>query len=344
MSRLENHESYLICPGKPPVRLDGNNYPVSSRLHIVLHTIWHRLPPIASVDKTSAYLPLATPAPPSSPPHTRMLPLSSHYHRQQPPPPTPQPKAQLKPSGLLPVGSHRSYHNNHHYRHEHQHHYHGRNRTGQGAPGATALITPLMGQGNHSSAAGPTGTTFANRTANGYGRLLLRNDYRAATIPVVASSSRLPWQRSATNANTTLTTTTAAATYKRTNTTAHYHRPLVRMDHRNSKPNQPVHRSRLIHILNHHRSTVACSCWEELDCEEETPAGTSSHSSGSDSGGVEYFIDIFHWVREHGPPSQQQQQQSLSLGRQRVLGSITASQHQQTQPHRSRRAHRHSNY
>ncbi|XP_040151178.1 fibrillin-2-like [Anopheles arabiensis] len=28
MSRLENHESYLICPGKPPVRLDGNNYPL----------------------------------------------------------------------------------------------------------------------------------------------------------------------------------------------------------------------------------------------------------------------------------------------------------------------------
>uniref|UniRef100_A0A182JP89 Uncharacterized protein n=1 Tax=Anopheles christyi TaxID=43041 RepID=A0A182JP89_9DIPT len=27
MNRLENHESYLICPGKPPVRLDGNNYP-----------------------------------------------------------------------------------------------------------------------------------------------------------------------------------------------------------------------------------------------------------------------------------------------------------------------------
>ncbi|XP_041774174.1 fibrillin-2 isoform X3 [Anopheles merus] len=33
MSRLENHESYLICPGKPPVRLDGNNYPRHQHHH-----------------------------------------------------------------------------------------------------------------------------------------------------------------------------------------------------------------------------------------------------------------------------------------------------------------------
>lgn len=39
-NRLENHESYLICPGRSPVPIDPNA-PVS-RLHIIFHTVWHR--------------------------------------------------------------------------------------------------------------------------------------------------------------------------------------------------------------------------------------------------------------------------------------------------------------
>nr|XP_040220896.2 fibrillin-2 isoform X3 [Anopheles coluzzii] len=48
MSRLENHESYLICPGKPPVRLDGNNYPRHQHHHHhhrqqqLLERQWHQ--------------------------------------------------------------------------------------------------------------------------------------------------------------------------------------------------------------------------------------------------------------------------------------------------------------
>lgn len=38
-NRLDNHESYLICPGKSPILVDPNS-PVS-RLHVIFHTIWH---------------------------------------------------------------------------------------------------------------------------------------------------------------------------------------------------------------------------------------------------------------------------------------------------------------
>uniref|UniRef100_A0A182LZB6 Uncharacterized protein n=1 Tax=Anopheles culicifacies TaxID=139723 RepID=A0A182LZB6_9DIPT len=342
LNRLENHESYLICPGKPPVRLDGNNYPVSSRLHIVLHTIWHRIPAIASVDKTKPYA-LATSAhtPPPPPP-------SSHYYRQQQIQRQQvqlQHKPQQKPT-TLPVGAYR-YHNHHRYRHDHQHHYHKRNPNSQGAPGHTALITPLMGQGNHSSVAGLTVTTSfthnsTNHTKSSHAGLPLRNDYQS-TVPV-ASPSRLLWQRPATNANTNINTTTATtATYKRTNTTnvsaadrtlpiERHHQPPNKQaggQRQHYAPSHQVHRSRIIHIIEH-RSSSPCCDEETVDCGEQLPAAssqedhaTSDGSSDTDAESVEYFIDIFHWVRER---QQHRQPESLSLGRQRILRSSVPQQ------------------
>lgn len=38
--RLENHDSYLMCPGKKPIKME-TNYPVSTQIRIVLHNYRH---------------------------------------------------------------------------------------------------------------------------------------------------------------------------------------------------------------------------------------------------------------------------------------------------------------
>uniref|UniRef100_A0A182SGM4 Uncharacterized protein n=1 Tax=Anopheles maculatus TaxID=74869 RepID=A0A182SGM4_9DIPT len=298
----------------------------------------------ASVDKTKPYA-LATPAT-----HTRLLPSSPHHNRQEQSQHKPP---HQKPIGFAPVVPYR-YHNHHRYRHDHQHHYHNRNHNSQGASGQTALITPLMGQGNHSSAAGltvtPTATTTNTTNHSILAGVASRGDYHSTIVPAVASSaSRLHWQRPATNSNTT------AATYKRTNTTtvgASTERTLRMDHHRQLQPNKQttggerqhqVHRSRIIHIIEHRSSSTDCGDEEEEEEQEEGEGEVEEEEKEAES--VEYFIDIFHWVREQRhQPLQYQYQRSLSLGRQRNLRSTTGQQQPSSYHHRRRRARRQSNY
>ncbi|KFB47089.1 AGAP005714-PA-like protein [Anopheles sinensis] len=328
MTRLENHESYLICPGKPPVRLDASHYPVSSRLHIVLHTIWHGLQPGTGPDVHATQLPT---------PHS-----SAHAARK------------LPDSGAdrhSPQALYSHPHNHHRYRHEHAHQHNRNHSQGQAEAvlNQTAPILPMMGRGNHSFAGvlrvtlgngtSTNVTGIANETRDASGVLALQRTYR----PTLGS-------RGLTSTATTHKHVGGNFTHRTLRTDHHqhhqlHHHHLLRAHNLNlgqalKEPSATVHRSRIIHIIEH-RSSEGC-CEEEGNCDDESTRSRATSGREPAAGrmtegvNVEYFIDIFQWVG--------QQRRGLEERSRRAQLPYNSRQYPTRHPHQHRVTGRQGNY
>ncbi|XP_058122985.1 uncharacterized protein LOC131293979 [Anopheles ziemanni] len=265
MNRLENHESYLICPGQPPVRLDASHYP-------------------PDVHATQL------PTPHSSAHAARKLPTDAG-------------------AGRSPQALYSHPHNHHRYRHEHPHQ-HNRNHSlgrAEAVLNQTAPILPTVGRGNHSFAGvlrvtlgngtSTSVTSVANRTRDASG--LLRT-YRPPLGSRASSTAATHKHVSGNFTHRTLRTDLHQHHQHHLHHAHHHRAHNLNLGQALKEPSATVHRSRIIHIIEH-RSSEGC-CEEEGNCDDESTRSRATSGREPAAGrttegvSVEYYIDIFQWA------------------------------------------------